>query len=481
MIKLGKFPKGFLWGGAVAANQLEGAWNEGGKGWCLADVHMYDKDRDISKPYESDMTIERIKFAMKDNNGYYPKRSGIDFYHTYKEDLKLLKELGLKCFRFSINWARIFPNGDDLEPNEEGLKFYDNLINEVIDNGMEPIVTLLHYETPLNLVLKYKGWSNRKVVDFFVRYAELILNRYKNKVKYWIVINQINLIHYESFNSVAFCVDQVDNVEEARYQAIHHQFIATALTKKLGKEINSDMMIGMMMADCTSYPEDCDPENVVFALKRNRLQYFFTDVSFRGEYPVYIKRFFKENNINIVMEEGDDKILKENTMDFLALSYYYSTTVSASKNTMNPTDNIKNPYLKANPWGWAIDPKGLYNTLSQYYDRYQKPIMIAENGFGMHDKFEDGKVHDNYRIDYLGKHIEQIGEAIADGTEILAYCMWSPIDIVSCSSQEMEKRYGFIYVDIDNNGNGSKKRYKKDSFYWYQNIIRTNGEELKEK
>ena len=240
---MGKFPKGFLWGGAVAANQLEGAWNEGGKGWCLADVHMYDKDRDISKPYESDMTIERIKFAMKNKNGYYPKRSGIDFYYTYKEDLKLLKELGLKCFRFSINWARIFPNGDDLEPNEEGLKFYDNLINEVIDNGMEPIVTLLHYETPLNLVLKYKGWSNRKVVDFFVRYAELILNRYKNKVKYWIVINQINLIHYESFNSVAFCVDQVDNVEEARYQAIHHQFIATALTKKLGKEINSDINV----------------------------------------------------------------------------------------------------------------------------------------------------------------------------------------------------------------------------------------------
>lgn len=227
--------------------------------------------------------------------------------------------------------------------------------------------------------------------------------------------------------------------------------------------------------------EDCDPENVVFALKRNRLQYFFTDVSFRGEYPVYIKRFFKENNINIVMEEGDDKILKENTMDFLALSYYYSTTVSASKNTMNPTDNIKNPYLKANPWGWAIDPKGLYNTLSQYYDRYQKPIIIAENGFGMHDKFEDGKVHDSYRVDYLEKHIEQIGEAIADGTEILAYCMWSPIDIVSCSSQEMEKRYGFIYVDIDNNGNGSKERCKKDSFYWYQNVIRTNGEELREK
>lgn len=247
---------------------------------------MYDKDRDISKHYESDMTVDKIKFAMKDNNGYYPKRNGIDFYHTYKEDLKLLKELGLKCFRFSINWARIFPNGDDLEPNEEGLKFYDNLINEVIDNGMEPIVTLLHYETPLNLVLKYKGWSNRKVVDFFVRYAELILNRYKDKVKYWIVINQINLMYHESFNSVAFCVDQVDDVEEAKYQAIHHQFMATALTKKLGKEINSDMMIGMMMADCTSYPEDCDPENVVFALKE--IEYnIFTDVSFRGVSSLY--------------------------------------------------------------------------------------------------------------------------------------------------------------------------------------------------
>lgn len=473
------FPKDFLWGGAVAANQCEGAFGVGGKGLSLADVHLYRSNQDITKvSHDSDITLAQVKEAIEDKIGYYPKRHGIDFYHTYKEDLKLLAEMGFKTFRTSIDWSRIFPNGDDLEPNEEGLAFYDRLIDEIRSLGMEPIITMLHYETPLNITLEYGGWHNRKVIDFFVRYGEVLLNRYKGKVKYWIVINQINLVYHESFNSVAICQDQVENLEEARYQAIHNQMVASALIVEKARKLSSEFHMGTMLADCTAYPESCHPDDVVLAMKRNRLQYYFTDVQFRGEYPRYMRRFFNENHINLGEQDDDARILKENTMDFLAISYYYSSMVSAKRNGMNPLDLSKNPHLKANPWGWAVDPKGLYNALCQYYDRYQVPIMIAENGFGMYDKLEDGAVHDDYRISYLSAHIEQMKEAIKDGVEIFAYCAWGPIDIVSCSSAEMEKRYGFIYVDIDNEGNGSRQRIKKDSFYWYKKVIESNGEIL---
>lgn len=470
------FPNKFLWGGAVAANQCEGAFGIGGKGMSLADVHRYNVDQDITK-HDSDVTLAQVKAAIEDKIGYYPKRHGIDFYHTYKDDLKLLAEMGFKTFRTSVDWSRIFPNGDEQEPNEEGLAFYDRLIDEILHLGMEPIITMLHYETPLHITLKYGGWHNRKVVDMFTRYGEVLLRRYQDKVKYWIVINQINLMYHESFNSVAICKDQVEDLDEAKYQAVHHQFVASAIIVEKAREINPDMKIGTMLADCTAYPESCDPDDVVMAMKRNRLQYFFTDVQFRGEYPGYMKRFFAENQYDIKVEPGDAEILKKNTMDYLAISYYYSSMVS-SKNSMNPADTSKNPHLKANPWGWAIDPKGLYHALCQYYDRYQVPLMIAENGLGMYDKLEDGTVHDDYRISYLSQHIAQMKEAIKDGVEVFAYCAWGPIDIVSCSSAEREKRYGFIYVDLDNLGNGTAKRMKKDSFYWYKNVIATNGEEL---
>ncbi|MBA9029157.1 glycoside hydrolase family 1 protein [Peribacillus huizhouensis] len=471
------FPKDFLWGGAVAANQCEGAFNVGGKGMSLADVHLYHSDQDIIS-HDSDMTLAQVKAAIEDKVGYYPKRHGINFYHTFKEDLKLLAEMGFKTFRTSIDWSRIFPNGDELAPNEEGLAFYDRLIDEIRSHGMEPIITMLHYETPLNITLKYGGWNNRKVVDFFARYGETLLNHFKGRVKYWIVINQINLMYHESFNSVAICADTVDNLDEAKYQAIHNQMVATALIAKKAREISPDFHMGTMLADCTAYPESCHPDDIVLAMKRNRLQYYFTDVQFRGSYPGYMNRFFVENNIDIKSQEEDAAILKENTLDFLAISYYYSSMVSAKQNGMNPIDLSKNPHLKANPWGWAVDPKGLYNALCQYFDRYQVPIMIAENGFGMYDKLEDGQVHDDYRISYLSDHIAQVKEAIKDGVDIFAYCAWGPIDIVSCSSAEMEKRYGFIYVDIDNEGKGTKQRIKKDSFNWYKKVIESNGEIL---
>jgi 6-phospho-beta-glucosidase len=472
------FPDNFLWGGAIAANQCEGAWKEGGKGVCISDIQAYDPNLDRSIPYDSECTRDKVLNALKDDTHYYPKRYGIDFFHTFKEDLMYLKELNFKTFRISINWTRIFPNGDELEPNETGLKFYDELIDEIIKLGMEPIVTISHYDMPINLSLKYNGWYSRKVVEFFVRYSEVLLERYKDKVKYWIVINQINLIHFESFNSLGIFKDEVENLEEARYQGVHHQFVASALVLKKAREINPEMKIGTMLADCTAYPESCDPDDIVLALKRNQMQYFFSDVQLRGEYPGFALRYFKDNNISIKMESGDEEILKCYTMDFLALSYYYSQMVSASKNGMHPKDVTKNPNLKANPWGWAVDPKGLYNALSQYYDRYSVPLLIAENGFGMVDKLEDGKVHDQYRIDYLREHIKAIKNSIEDGVEVFGYCAWAPIDIVSCTTKEMSKRYGFIYVDIDDLGKGSGKRIRKDSFYWYKKVIETNGEEL---
>ncbi|MGG5329779.1 glycoside hydrolase family 1 protein [Enterococcus sp. AZ163] len=471
------FPKDFLWGGAIAANQIEGAWKEDGKGIGIADLFVYDPEVDTSKLHVSNMTKAQVLTAMQDEEHYYPKRHGIDFYHSYKEDLRYLKEMGFKTFRLSINWARIFPNGDEAEPNKKGLAFYDRLLDEIIQNGMEPIVTMLHYEIPVNITLKYGGFHNREVIDLFVKYGETLLEHFGQKVTYWIAINQINLLHIETFNSIGTCIDQVENMEEAKFQAVHNQMVASARIVKKARQLNKKLQIGTMLADLTAYPEDSNPENVVLALQHNRMSYYMTDVQFRGKYPGYILRFFEDNQYRIQQTEEDKELLKENTMDFLAVSYYFSQMVSIEKNGKDYFATSPNPYLKANPWGWSIDPKGLYNCISQYWDRYEKPIMIAENGLGMYDKLEGTTVNDEYRITYLSKHIEQLEECIKDGVELFAYCAWGPIDLVSASSQEMEKRYGFVYVDYDNFGKGTGQRYKKKSFEWYKKVIATNGAE----
>ncbi|MGG5314517.1 glycoside hydrolase family 1 protein [Enterococcus sp. AZ072] len=471
------FPKDFLWGGAIAANQIEGAWKEDGKGIGIADLFVYDPEVDTSQLHVSNMTKAQVLTAMQDEEHYYPKRHGIDFYHSYKEDLRYLKEMGFKTFRLSINWARIFPNGDEAEPNKKGLAFYDRLLDEIIENGMEPIVTMLHYEIPVNITLKYGGFHNREVIDLFVKYGETLLEHFGQKVTYWIAINQINLLHIETFNSIGTCIDQVENMEEAKFQAVHNQMVASARIVKKARQLNKKLQIGTMLADLTAYPEDSNPENVVLALQHNRMSYYMTDVQFRGKYPGYILRFFEDNQYRIQQTEEDKELLKENTMDFLAVSYYFSQMVSIEKNGKDYFASSPNPYLKANPWGWSIDPKGLYNCISQYWDRYEKPIMIAENGLGMYDKLEGTTVNDEYRITYLSKHIEQLEECIRDGVELFAYCAWGPIDLVSASSQEMEKRYGFVYVDYDNFGKGTGQRYKKKSFEWYKKVIATNGAE----
>ncbi len=334
MIKDFSMPKNFCGGGAIAANQAEGASEVNGKGMSLADVHKLYPDKtneEIQAIQHKGMTKRQVEENITDKEGYYPKRHGIDFYHSYPQDLKLLSEMGFKTFRTSIDWTRIFPTGDEEKPNEAGLKYYDNLIDKISELGMEPIITMLHYETPINITLKYGGWNNRDVIPLFVKYGKTLLERYQRKVKYWIIINQINLIQFEPFNSTAICYDQVDNYLEAKYQAVHNQFVASAEIVKFAKQLNSTLKLGTMVADSTTYPFSCKPEDVILALERNRMQYFYTDVQLRGAYPQYALNYFKENKINLKIQESDLKLLKNNTMDFMALSYYYSQMVNSEK------------------------------------------------------------------------------------------------------------------------------------------------------
>lgn len=476
------FPKDFLWGGAVAACQIEGAYDVDGRGLSTSDIHRYAKEMDrahIEK--EGGGTLAQIKAAMNDKEGYYPKRYGIDFYHTYKSDLALFKEMGFKAFRTSISWSRIFPKGDEEEPNEKGLQFYDALIDEIIKDGMEPVITMSHYDIPLYLVTEYGGFANRKVAEFFVRYAKVLLERFKGKVKYWIVCNQVNLVPTVQFGSLGIYDDQTtpDKMEELMYQAVHNQFVACAKIKKMASSIDPNEVLGTMIADGTLYPATCKPEDIVMTMQKNRMQYFFTDVQLRGEYPVYALHYFEEKGIHLDVTPEEEQLLKENTLEFLAISYYYTRICDSTKNSMKPFEGEQNPYLKPTPWEWRADPLGLYNTLSQLTDRYQIPIMIAENGLGAIDTVEeDGSIHDVYRIEYLREHIIQMKRAILDGADVFAYLSWGPIDIVSSSSAEMSKRYGYIYVDLDDYGQGSGKRIKKDSFYWYKDVISSNGEKL---
>lgn len=478
------FPKNFLWGGAIAANQAEGAWKEGGKGVSQADIIPYIELEDKTEiPIFGE--IDDLEQIIQDEEGNYPKRYGIDFYHRYKEDIPLFKEMGMNSFRTSIAWTRIFPNGDEKEPNEAGLQFYDGLIDECLKNGIEPIITISHYEMPIHLIKEYGGWYNRKLIEFFNRYVTTLFERYKDKVKYWIVFNQINSAILDPFLSSGVSQSEYKDIQTAKFQAIHHQLVANALAIKIGKEINPDMQIGSMIYDMTSYPLTPKPEDVLANIQNINEVLFLSDVMVKGRYPGFILRYYAENDITIEEDENDKKILAENTIDFLAFSYYLTTVSQAGmtsildKNEWNTTGDVANPYLKASEWGWQIDPIGLRIALNNLHERYDGiPLLIAENGLGERDKLENGKVHDDYRIDYLRGHLEQLKEAIKDGVNVLGYQVWSPIDIISAGTSEIEKRYGLIYVDMDNHGNGTKKRYLKDSFYWYQQVIKSNGKDL---
>lgn len=478
------FPENFLWGGATAANQYEGAYDLDGKGLSTADMVKFIPKEERTDGHSLDVTRREIETILAGkSDAVFPKRFGVDFYHHYKEDIALLAEMGFKVFRLSINWSRIFPNGDDLEPNEEGLAFYDKVFDECRKYSIEPLVTLSHYETPLNLTLKYNGWASRSVIDFFLRYAETVFTRYKDKVKYWLTFNEINVIALSPYTGGGVLVEDEDQPEQLAYQAGHHQFVASALTVKKGHEINPEFQIGCMLARMTTYPETNNPEDILKAQQQNQHNLFFTDVQAKGEYPAFMKRYFAENNIAIQKERGDDEILKAYPVDFISFSYYMSVTTSADPSKESVSGNfiggLKNEYLETSDWGWQIDPIGLRWTLNDFYDRYNLPLFIVENGLGAYDKVEeDGSIHDDYRIAYLQKHIEQMKEAVQDGVELLGYTSWGCIDLVSASTSEMSKRYGFVYVDQDDEGNGTLKRLKKNSFYWYKKVIESNGEIL---
>lgn len=467
-----EFPEGFFWGGAVAANQLEGAYLEDGKGLCLADINEFQGHLPPEKRSNKEMSAAKVEELLAKSGGNFPKRLGIDFYHTYKEDLALLAGMGLTSFRTSINWARIFPSGDDAQPNEAGLKFYDDLFDEMRKHGMEPLVTLSHYEMPLNLAMTYNGWYSRKTIDLFVRYCETVLTRYRDKVKYWIPVNQINMINLESFNHLGIPSDRVENLLEAKYQGLHNELVACGRVMELGRAINPDFQFGVMVCYRNAFPETGSSADVMLALKNEQMYNYTTDVAMRGYIPRYMYRFYEDNNLNIEITPQDLEDMKH-TADFVSFSYYYSRMV-------NSEGMFPNKYMKEkNAWGWGMDPVGLRVALNEYYDRYQKPVIVAENGFGMNETLgEDGTVHDDYRIAYYRAHIEQMKEALRDGVELIGYYPWAPIDIVSCSSSEMEKRYGFIYVDYDNHHNGTGKRILKDSYGWYKKVIASNGTDL---
>ncbi|KAA1042317.1 glycoside hydrolase family 1 protein [Macrococcus equipercicus] len=477
------FKDDFLWGGATAANQIEGAFDEDGKGLSAADFVEYIPKEQRTKDNHMEVTSDVIKKALAgEYSGRFPKREGIDFYHTYKEDIKLFAEMGFTAFRLSIHWSRIFPNGYDAEPNEAGLKHYDEVFKELRKYNIEPVVTLSHYETPYGLIEKYNGWVGRECIEHFVTYAETVFNRYKGQVKYWITFNEINIINISPFTGGGVLSDLEENPEEAAYQALHHQFVASSLATKKLKEIDPEAQMGCMLARMLSYPNTCHPEDVRKAQVDNQLNLMYTDVHARGEYPNFFKRHLAENNITIQMEDGDLAVLKQYPVDYISFSYYMTLLSSAAPEgevtAGNLMNSLKNPYLESSDWGWQIDPLGLRTLLNDMWDRYQKPLFIVENGLGAYDKVEEGRIHDSYRIDYLKRHIEQMKEAVKDGVDLMGYLAWGPIDLVSMSTSEMSKRYGFIYVDKDDDGRGTGERIRKDSFDWYKEVIATNGENL---
>ena len=471
-------PENFLWGGAVAANQCEGAYLEDGKGLSPVDL-LPDAAHGRWEALDHPMKALETKYD------FYPSHESIDFYHRYKEDIKLFAEMGFKCFRTSICWPRIFPNGDDMTPNEKGLEFYDNLFDECKKYGIEPVVTINHFDTPVELMKKYNGWKDRRCIDFYLRFCDVIFKRYKGKVKYWMTFNEINMILHIPFFGGGIDVTNEDNPLQIKYQAAHHQLVASAMATKLGHEIDPDNKIGCMLAAGQTYPYTCNPADIWKSIEKNREGYFFIDIQSRGYYPSYSRRFFEENNIKLELHDGDEKVLRENTVDYIAFSYYSSRLTSADpeKNTEtegNVFSTIKNPYLQASEWGWQIDPLGLRITMNEIYDRYQKPLFIVENGLGAVDTAEaDGSINDDYRIEYLREHIQEMKEAVLDGVELMGYTPWGCIDLISAGTGEMKKRYGFIYVDRDNDGNGTLERSRKKSFEWYKKVIASNGEDIK--
>lgn len=460
------FPEHFLWGGALAANQVEGAWQEDGKGMSTSDMLP---EGIFGEPVESRDGVRSIKDVA------------IDFYHRYPQDISLFAEMGFTCLRVSIAWARIFPVGDENEPNEAGLAWYDKLFEELLQHNIQPLVTLSHYEMPWGLVENYGGWGNRKVIGFFEHYARTVFTRYQHNVKMWLTFNEINMSLHAPLTGVGL---KKGCSKAEVYQAIHHQLVASGLAVKACHDIIPDAKIGNMLLGGLTYPLTCKPADVFATLQDNRQWQFFGDVQCRGHYPGYMLRYFRENDIVLQMDPEDNAALS-NTVDFISFSYYMTGCVTADTELVeklkgNILDMVPNPHLESSEWGWQIDPVGLRTLLNMLWDRYQKPLFIVENGLGAQDTpDENGEINDDYRISYLNDHLVQIHEAIEDGVAVMGYTSWGPIDIISASKAEVTKRYGFIYVDLHQNGSGTLDRRRKKSFYWYQQVIATRGASLR--
>ncbi|WP_143319490.1 6-phospho-beta-glucosidase [Clostridium sp. HBUAS56010] len=466
----------FLWGGATAANQCEGGFNEGKRGLGTVDVIPWGENR-------YPVMLGDMDYKDLPEDSYYPSREAIDLYHHYKEDIALFAEMGFRCYRFSFSWSRIFPTGEEKEPNEEGLQFYEDFINELLKYNIEPVVTICHFDVPLALVDKYGSWKSRKMIDLYVRYCDAIFRRFKDTVKYWITFNEINMLLHLPFMGAGIRFKEGENREQVKYQAAHNELVASAMATRLAHQINPDFKVGCMLAAGNYYPYSCNPQDVWEALKKDRENYFFIDVQARGEYPAYAKKMFEREGIVLETEPEDEQILKEHTVDYITFSYYSSRCISTDQKLIqkstagNAMAGVKNPYLKESQWGWAIDPLGLRITLNSIYDRYEKPLFIVENGLGAVDQVnEDGSIDDDDRIEYLKEHIKAMTDAVEqDGVDLLGYTPWGCIDLVSASTGEMSKRYGFIYVDKDDAGHGSLKRSRKKSFDWYKGVIKSNG------
>ena len=473
---MNRMPEDFLWGGATAANQCEGGFAEGGRGLANVDVLPAGPDRRA-------VMEGTLPMLSCDEAHEYPSHEAIDMYHRFKEDIRLFAEMGFKCYRFSISWSRIFPGGDEPEPREEGLRFYEEVIDECLKYGIEPLVTICHFDIPMHLVTEYGSWRNRKVVDFYLNFCRAVVERYKGKVKYWLTFNEINMLMHLPFMGAGIVFSPEENKKQVQYQAAHHELLASALATNLIHEQMPEAKVGCMLAAGSFYPYTCNPADVWRAMERDRENYFFIDVQSRGAYPSYAKRMLEREEIHLEMEEEDERILRENTVDFISFSYYSSRLTSADpevcgkRTTGNVMSSLRNPHLNVSEWGWQIDPLGLRITMNALYDRYQKPLFIVENGLGAVDTPEEnGEIHDSYRIQYLQEHIKSMMDAVLiDGVELLGYTVWGCIDLVRASTGEMKKRYGFIHVEKENDGTGSLKRTKKDSFAWYQQVIATNG------
>lgn len=472
------FQKDFLWGGATAANQCEGGIFEGGRGLANVDVCPAGEDR------QAVITGHKKMFAMDDGH-IYPAAEAIDFYHHFREDIRLFAEMGFQVYRMSIAWTRIFPNGDETEPNEEGIRFYEEIFRECRRYQIQPLVTISHFDCPIYLIEKYGGWRSREVIDLYLHLCEVLFTRYKEYVTYWLTFNEINMILHAPFMGAGIYFEEGEDEEAVKYQAAHHELVASALATRMAHEVNPENKVGCMFAAGSAYPYTCKPEDVWEALMTDQENYFFVDVQARGCYPSYAWKRLEKRGILPMMAAGDEEILKKHPVDFISFSYYNSRCIAAPGEEQEEAEgnlfkSAKNPYLVFSEWGWSIDPLGLRITLNQVYDRYQKPLFIVENGLGAVDiPDEKGEIADDYRIDYLREHIRAMKAAVEeDGVELMGYTSWAPIDLISAGSGEMKKRYGFIYVDKQEDGSGTLQRQKKKSFYWYQQVIESNGDEV---